>query len=233
MPRLLARALVLVASALALLSGLGPAGVASQAWLEPALPPTAVAPWGFGGNAGFGGDLNAASQELDRFWSGAFADAGAPYRPPAAIVALDRRLTTGCGPASPLDADFFYCPADETIYLAPIALEAVAALHGDYGAITILAHEWGHHVQWLLGVPPDASNGLDLQADCLAGAWTRRAGELGLLDPGDITEAAKLSAEAGDDYGAPQDVPGAHGIDDDRITAFVRGYDDGLGDCAL
>ena len=76
-------------------------------------------------------------------------------------------------------------------------------------------------------------NAQELQADCLAGAWTVRAGELGMLDPGDVAEAAALSAEAGDDYGSPQEAPGAHGIDDDRIAAFMRGYDDGLADCGL
>ncbi len=204
----------------------------AQEWLDPTPPPTSEER-GFGGDANFGGDLGTAAEEIDRFWSEAFAEAGVPYRPPTDIVALDQRLTTGCGEASPFISQFFYCPADETIYLVPEALEAVTGEHGDYGAVTILAHEWGHHVQWLLGVPPDASNALELQADCLAGAWTSRARELGLLDPGDVTEAAMLSAEYGDDYGAPQDVPNAHGIDDDRISAFMRGYDDGLGDCDL
>ena len=55
----------------------------------------------------------------------------------------------------------------------------------------------------------------------------------GLLDPGDITEAVAMAATAGDPLGLPQDTPGAHGIHDDRITAFMRGYLGGVDACAL
>jgi predicted metalloprotease len=54
-----------------------------------------------------------------------------------------------------------------------------------------------------------------------------------LLDPGDIMEAVAMAATVGDPLGLPQDTPGAHGIDDDRITAFMRGYLDGMDACAL
>jgi uncharacterized protein len=170
--------------------------------------------------------------EIDQFWRDVFDEAVVTYRPPYAVIALDRAISTACGPASPSNM-FFYCSADESIYLSPAGLEAVARKYGDYAPITILAHEWGHHVQNILGVPTTASNELELQADCLAGAWTRHAQTLGLLDKGDVAEAAKLSAESGDDYWASQEKPGAHGIDDDRITHFMRGYDDGLADCDL
>ena len=58
------------------------------------------------------------------------------------------------------------------------------------------------------------------------------AGQRGLLDPGDITEAVVMAATAGDPLGLPQDMPGAHGINDDRITAFMRGYLGGVEACA-
>jgi uncharacterized protein len=80
---------------------------------------------------------------------------------------------------------------------------------------------------------PSPGNTVELQADCLAGAYASDAGQRGLLDPGDITEAVAMAAPAGDPLGLPQDTLGAHGINDDRITAFMRGY---LGDgdaCAL
>jgi hypothetical protein len=54
-----------------------------------------------------------------------------------------------------------------------------------------------------------------------------------LLDPGDITEAVAMAATAGDPLGLPQDAAGAHGINDDRITAFMRGYLGGVEACAL
>ena len=96
-----------------------------------------------------------------------------------------------------------------------------------------MAHEWGHHLQTLLGIAPAPGNTFELQADCLAGAYASDAGQRGLLDPGDITEAVAMAATAGDPLGLPQDTPGAHGINDDRITAFMRGYLGGVDACAL
>jgi hypothetical protein len=112
-------------------------------------------------------------------------------------------------------------------------LEAHRQRIGDFAPIVVMAHEWGHHVQALLGLAPARGNTVELHADCLAGAYASDAGQRGLLDPGDITEAVAMSAAAGDPLGLPQDTPGAHGINDDRITAFMRGYLGGVDACAL
>ena len=80
---------------------------------------------------------------------------------------------------------------------------------GDFAPIVVTAHEWGHHVQWLLGVVPEPGNAFELQADCLAGAYASDAGQQGLLDPGDITEAVASRRRHGDPLGLPQDAPGA------------------------
>jgi predicted metalloprotease len=71
----------------------------------------------------------------------------------------------------------------------------------------------------MLGLAPRLGNSLELQADCLTGTYASNASQRGLLDPGDITEAVAMAATAGDPFGLPQDAPGTHGIDDDRITA--------------
>jgi predicted metalloprotease len=127
----------------------------------------------------------------------------------------------------------FYCPAEEAIYYAPAGLEAHRRRIGDFAPIVVLAHEWEHHLQTLLGIAPRPGNTFELHADCLAGAYTSDAGQRGLLDPGDITEAVAMAAAAGDPLGLPQDTPGAHGINDDRVTAFMRGYLGGVDACAL
>jgi predicted metalloprotease len=127
----------------------------------------------------------------------------------------------------------FYCPAEEAIYYAPAGLAAHRRRIGDFAPIVVLAHEWGHHLQTLLGITPAPGNTFELHADCLAGAYASDAGQRGLLDPGDITEAVAMSAAAGDPLGLPQDTPGAHGINDDRITAFMRGYLGGIDACAF
>ena len=126
-----------------------------------------------------------------------------------------------------------YCPLDATIYLSPSFLETQQREVGDYAPITVLAHEWGHHVQFLTQTPDPGGTTIELQADCLAGVYTQDAEQHGLLDPGDISEAVTISRNAGEPIGLPQDHPGAHGINDDRITAFMRGYLNGLDACNL
>jgi predicted metalloprotease len=127
----------------------------------------------------------------------------------------------------------FYCPPEEVIYYAPAGLATHRRRIGDFAPIVVMAHEWGHHLQTLLGTAPSPGNTFELQADCRAGAYASDAGQRGLLDPGDITEAVAMSATAGDPLGLPQDTPGAHGINDDRITAFMRGYLGGVEACTF
>jgi predicted metalloprotease len=117
----------------------------------------------------------------------------------------------------------FYSPTEETIYFSPVGLDAHRQRIDDFAPIVVMAHEWGHHLQMLLGVAPAEGNTFELHADCLAGAYTSDAGQRGLLDPGDITEAVAMAATAGDPLGLPWDTSGAHGVNDDRITAFMRG----------
>jgi hypothetical protein len=60
----------------------------------------------------------------------------------------------------------------------------------------------------VLGIAPSPGNAFELHADCLAGASASDAGQRGLLDLGDITEAVAMSVAAGDPLGLPQGTPG-------------------------
>jgi hypothetical protein len=120
-----------------------------------------------------------------------------------------------------------------TIYLSSSFLAEKDAAVGDYAPIIVLVHEWGHHAQNLLQVDNPGGNTYELQADCLAGAYTRYAEDLGLLEPGDFLEALEISESAGDPNLFPQDNPGAHGTYVDRRNAVMRGYLDGLKGCNL
>jgi hypothetical protein len=104
---------------------------------------------------------------------------------------------------------------------------------GDFAWITILAHEWGHHVQAMSGTYAGQGNRQELQADCLAGSYALDAETRGLLQPGDITEAVAISSAGGDPVWLPQDQDGAHGTSDERVTAFMRGYLDGFIGCGF
>lgn len=199
------------------------------------------APLGF--DSGFVNPLDA---DIDRYWAGAFAVAGLDYDPPDGIVGFDAPVETACGLVSPNEAVAFYCPADETIYYVAPFRALIEERVGDFGWITVVSHEWGHHIQYKTGAFEDAATTreeiadgatapieLELQADCLAGAYTRDAERRQWLDPGDLEEALLLTEVAGD----PDDVPStdlnAHGSSDDRVESFLAGYDDGLAGCDL
>jgi hypothetical protein len=121
----------------------------------------------------------------------------------------------------------FYCPFDRTIYLVPQFLVDLERQFGDYAPITVLSHEWGHHVQALLGIEGPTRKDFELQADCLMGVFTRHADDQGLLDYGDFMEALSISQDAGDPIYLPEDAPGAHGQSEDRVKALTRGYGGG------
>ena len=97
-------------------------------------------------------------------------------------------VNTGCGQATS-QVGPFYCPADATIYLDTTFFDDVLEqqLGGPDGGFVepyVLAHEYGHHIQNLLGTmgqvrtqqgPLSDAVRLELQADCYAGMWARAA----------------------------------------------------------
>ena len=167
----------------------------------------------------------------------------------ADTVFFSDATNTGCGQAS-AQIGPFYCPADGLVYFDLTFLtqlqEQFGAI-GDLAAQYIVAHEYGHHVQDVLGVSsevsrlqqqqPDLANAysvaLELQADCFAGAWAKNADGREQLEPGEISEALNAAAAVGDDriqQQAGQQVnPDSftHGTSEQRVSWFRRGYDTG------
>ena len=111
----------------------------------------------------------------------------------------------------------------------------------------MIAHEFGHHVQNLLGVmddvnrqqqeDPESANELsvrmELQADCLAGVWGHSAQQQGLLERGDLEEGSTAAAAVGDDRIQSQSGRGVnpetwtHGSSEQRTTWFRKGFESG------
>ncbi len=210
---------------------------------EPAQPVVEDSPAVGGINTDF---VSAFPAELDRdvdlFWAGQFAEAGRSYDPPDDIVGMDGPIVTACGRATPAETAAFYCTLDETIYYNPEFRLLVEQNVGDFAWVTVIAHEWGHHVQAQLGIyateNPEMDGGLysvelEQQADCLAGVYTANAEDRGWLDPGDYEEAVYLTGVAGDPEGTAADDPEAHGTSDQRLAAFSSGYTEGLAGCDL
>jgi predicted metalloprotease len=188
--------------------------------------------------------------ETEDVWNPIFQSLGRRYQEPT-LVLYSGAVQSACGVAQS-QVGPFYCPGDSKVY---IDLDFMAALQrrvgatGDFAAAYIIAHEVGHHVQNQLGVlqrveqlkrqaNPTQANALqvrvELQADCLAGLWARRAHEARrILEQGDVEEGLNAAAAVGDDRLQQQSrghvVPDSftHGSSAQRVRWFRAGLESG------
>lgn len=176
-----------------------------------------------------------AQQDIDAFWRQTFTDYGWEYRPPRYFQAYNGRTATstetGCGTAIPNNA--LYCPNSHGIFYDVDFLYTYLLDYGDYVPVLIIAHEWGHAMQHVLMGHEHherASIAKELEADCLAGAYTRHAEQVSqLLEEGDIEEGAANLFDSGDNL--PWFDPRAHGSPQQRVSAFANGLEQGIGAC--
>jgi hypothetical protein len=154
------------------------------------------------------------------FWSDALASSGTTYRE-ADTIFFSGRTNTGCGQGS-AGMGPFYCPPDQLVYIDLSFWDELRTTFGTNDApftrAYVLAHEYGHHVQNLLGTsdrvgratgPDSGTVRLELQADCYAGVWANHATRVpdanGQVLISDITEtdiqnAVQTAGTIGDDY---------------------------------
>lgn len=183
-------------------------------------------------------------RQLDTFWAQIFADHGAEYRSPVDMVGVrEFPLETACGVMEEEDVESspaFYCGWDETIYYTPWFRDWVMEEFGEYAWHHVVAHEWAHHVQNVLGlftsIDPELYGGSytiehELQADCLAAVFTQDAYARGTIVGDDVYSAEEITAFVGDQKGTPWDEEHAHGSADQRVGSFWLGFDDGLRGC--
>lgn len=194
--------------------------------------------------------------DTEAIWSKIFADAGARYSSPT-LVLYRGSTTSGCGLASSRMGPF-YCPEDRKIYVDLGFFEDLKREHGasgDFAQAYVLAHEIGHHVQYLEGTLNKVESAkqqawgeakknqlqvrVELQADCYAGIWAHHAHEqFDILEEGDLEEALIAAASIGDDRLQKQSqgfaIPHTftHGSSKQRVEWFTRGVKNGdLQDC--
>lgn len=197
--------------------------------------------------------LAAASLAINQFWEGQVRD----YRQPQLII-VDGSTSTACGTASNATGPF-YCPPEETVYIDPTFFDVMRQQFGtqvgSLGQLYVVAHEYGHHIQQIIGVfdqyPSNGtgpeSNGVrtELQADCFAGSWIsamaeqRDAGGVAFLQQpteAQIRDALGAAAAVGDDRiqaqsGSVNPETWTHGSSEQRQRWFATGFQGGAGAC--
>lgn len=152
-------------------------------------------------------------------WSSEFKKIGRTYKAPKLVIFTDA-VRSGCGSASSSTGPF-YCSADQTVYLDLsffMSMKKQIGADGDFAYAYVIAHEVGHHVQYLLGTLDQAhkmmaqygqgskesnqiSVRLELQADFYAGVWAYHDNLMfHSIEEGDIEEGLNAAQKIGDDY---------------------------------
>jgi len=134
-------------------------------------------------------DADAIAADLAAFWAPQLAALGVDASSSPTLIVYTAPVRTRCGLALEpgVTTTGFFCPRDGTIYVDGVDNAAVATALGPGWLPTVVAHEWGHHVQEVLGLPyglgqpASVSVRGELQADCFAGAWTVDADGRGLI----------------------------------------------------
>ncbi|MDN4753088.1 neutral zinc metallopeptidase [Porphyromonadaceae bacterium W3.11] len=180
-------------------------------------------------------------------WTNVFAENGMTYRAPK-LVMFTNSVESGCGAAS-AQVGPFYCSADQTVYIDLsffVEMKNRLGAGGDFAYAYVIAHEIGHHVQYLLGTLDEAhskmaqmskkeanavSVRLELQADYYAGVWAHYEKAMyDSLEPGDLEEGINAAHAIGDDKLQMEAqgyvVPDAfnHGTSKQRMAWLTKGY---------
>ncbi|GGZ08183.1 KPN_02809 family neutral zinc metallopeptidase [Novosphingobium colocasiae] len=187
-----------------------------------------------------------ALSSLNTTWQPLFAKANIPFEQPT-LNFYNGGTRSGCGAAQSSMAPF-YCPADQGIYIDTSfydQLDRELGAKGDFARYYVMAHEYGHHVQKMVGLEnhvreaqqrnPSQANALqvrmELQADCYAGVWAGKHKDL--IEPGDLEEGMTAASAIGDDTlmknagreVAPESF--THGTSAQRMEWLRKGLDTG------
>lgn len=204
----------------------------------------------------FGQFVNTVTVDVQSFWEREFQARGQDYPETVTVIFSNQSQTqTGCGLASSAMGPF-YCPADEKVFLDDgffRELEQRFGARGEFAQAYVIAHEYGHRVQDVLGTMdrvqseqqsnPGKANELsirlELQADCFAGFWassvwrTPDQTAVESITEQDIQDGLTAAADIGDDRiqekatGTIDKESWTHGSSEQRMKWFKVGFDQG------
>jgi len=191
----------------------------------------------------------------ERVWTEEFQKMGRQYPAPK-LVLFSGFVQSACGTAQSAMGPF-YCPRDNKVYIDLSFYQDMKnklGAPGDFAQAYVIAHEVGHHLQNVFGIadkvmqrrmqlPEAEANQLsvmmELQADCFAGVWARKADDSrNIIEEGDVEEGLNAASAIGDDrlqkrsqgYVVPESF--THGSSEQRVRWFKRGLDTGdLANC--
>jgi uncharacterized protein len=188
------------------------------------------------------------------YWASALPQYGRQYTK-ANTVLYSGQTQSACGTASN-QVGPFYCPLDKLVYIDASFFEELQQRFGANGGALakeyVVAHEYGHHVQDILGLlgraqqdpqgPESGAVRLELMADCMAGMWVKNATQtkdangttfLKPITQEDIDSALSAASAVGDDriqratQGRVNPESWTHGSSAQRQKWFMTGYQTG------
>lgn len=188
--------------------------------------------------------------DTEDVWDKLFAENGATYQKPT-LVLFSGATQSACGSASAATGPF-YCPGDNDIYIDLSFADELKnrfGAAGDFALAYVVAHEVGHHVQFLMGTSEKVARlrsrlseveynkysvRLELQADFYAGVWAHHNQKMkNVLVKEDIEEALNAANAIGDDNlqrqatGTVQPDGFTHGTSEQRMYWFRKGFETG------
>lgn len=235
-----------------LLGGLTGGGTAEQPQTQGSAPACST---GADADARLDCRITGTVNSLNAFWPGYLQQYNVQYPRPEAVI-FTGGTNTGCGAATS-EVGPFYCPTDTTAYFDPGFFQELVDRFGSSGGPLaqeyVVAHEFGHHIQNVLGDlgraqqdpqgPESGSVRTELQADCYAGLWAKYASTTPNPDTGqpyleplkeqDVNDALSAAASVGDDRiqkaatGRVSPEGWTHGSSEERQRWFARGYESG------
>lgn len=186
-------------------------------------------------------------KDTEDVWDKIFGDMGKQYTKPT-LVLFRGSTQSGCGGASSQTGPF-YCPQDHDVYIDLSFAEELKTrfgASGDFPMAYVVAHEVGHHIQYLLGITDKMerirsqsseteynkySVKMELQADFYAGVWAHYDQKMkNVIVQKDIEEALNAASAIGDDRitkGRVSPDAFTHGTSAQRMYWFKKGYETG------